>query len=350
MGLNSKVKEEIEKYGLAFFESLRSTIIENSTRPDPYSKVLHERNKNTLVDRVERLCREATFDPNISIDSLWKLMYERIFYAGTKAQKATTEIQSVEKFKVFINFRKLTSFEWKFDKNEWKAYRKYWQSQFESNWLKQAVNSDKFEEVNKHYFKNTGESAVKLMTKTGEYSGIKFSAHEAKMEKYITIANYLSKVDQAYPNTPILTHFTGLDYNFEPDKFWGIHKRFSSLVGDVTALHLMMDLGFKTVKPDKVLTYLFARLGWLDSFGSNSDREYINKCYIKKKVWLDVNDKAFLLEKVLSGSYVNPLRQLDIWIVKYGQEPEEDFGITKNLEKEIPIEELYQSIIKKLKS
>ena len=165
------------------------------------------------------------------------------------------------------------------------------------------------------------------------------------MTKYITIARKLCELEKE--KIDVMKYFTGADYNFETNNFWNIHKKFAELLGDITSLHLMMDLGFKTVKPDRVLTYLFYKLGWLDCLEPNLSKEQVLAQYMKKNVWIDVINKAILLDAIWEPKYKysNSLRAIDLWIVKYGQEPEESFGLTKNLQNEISVETIFEEVM-----
>lgn len=346
MGLKQDIVSEIQKYGVELFENLRSFIIEEGTKPYPYDKTTHNSNKQKLINRIEQLCESVYYRSDITSDELWKLMYERVFYSGTKASKATAEIESMQKYGAFKNFRTLSNNDWNFSKHEWDEFTKYWKNEVKNNssWLLLAKESSNWEKSIKSFFHFTGDKTIQLMTKSGDFEGIRFSALSAKMEKYIKIARFLISKENELSRNKILQVFTGANYNFEKHKFWNIHKKFATLLGDITALHLMMDLGFKTVKPDRVLTYLFAKLGWLDVFPETVSKEEVLKSYLKRNVWEDVIEKSLILGELLEGKYKNPLRQLDIWIVKYGQEPEETFGLTKKLEKDFPINKFYQRI------
>ena len=339
-----QIEQEINKYGAKFFEAVRQTIIDRATEPLSYNPEEHKNNKDKLIHKVDKLSKISEYNASIGIDDLWKLMYELIFYSGTRAKKASDEIESFEKYSVFSDFRKLVHRDWNFDKKEWVKFRKYYKNIYGSSWLKHIINNKNARLLYKTHFKNTGIKAFQLMTKTGEFKGIKFSAMEDKMVKYITVAKHLFDKENSCPGIPILEQFTGPNYKFEDYRFWGIHCQFAYLLGEITAFHLMMDLGFNTVKPDRVLTYLFSKLGWLEVFPPEVTKEYVNKNYNNPRVWRDVIDKALHLKKVIPDHYSNPLRQIDIWIVKYGQQPEDSFGITKNLQKEYPIEQLYKDI------
>ena len=68
------------------------------------------------------------------------------------------------------------------------------------------------------------------MTKTDQFKGIKFSAMEDKMVKYITVAKHLVDKEDSYPGIPILEQFTGPNYKFEDYRFWDIDGQFDYLL------------------------------------------------------------------------------------------------------------------------
>ncbi|MFM0218090.1 hypothetical protein [Paraburkholderia caledonica] len=186
------------------------------------------------------------------------------------------------------------------------------------------------------------------VTPTTDYTGIAFAANPPKVKKYVELARELQSIGT---KQPVLRHFLGA-YTFNPkhltgtaykqDKldFWAAHANLHPYVGDITALHLMMDLGLKTIKPDRVMTYLFYRLGWLLTLPPGMSKNEVMKSYAKR----DVIDEMLHRGDVLAASLesrpryqrlsrygMSTHRLLDIWFVKYGQKPETRFGLTKNL-------------------
>lgn len=61
----------------------------------------------------------------------------------------------------------------------------------------------------------------------------------------------------------------------------------------------------------------------------------VNALYIKPRVWREVVEVALELGAEMPPS-ANPLRELDIWLVKYAQEPEPAIGIMRNLDRRMP--------------
>ncbi|TCF97848.1 hypothetical protein BZM26_28880 [Paraburkholderia strydomiana] len=186
------------------------------------------------------------------------------------------------------------------------------------------------------------------VTPPANYTGIAFAANPPKVKKYVELARELKSIGT---NQPVLRHFLGA-YTFnckhlkgtayKQDKldFWGAHANLHPFVGDVTALHLMMDIGLKTIKPDRVMTYLFYRLGWLRTLPPRMSKEEVMDAYQNRDVIDEMLHRADVLAaslesrpryQRLSRNGMSTHRLLDIWFVKYGQEPETRFGLTKNL-------------------
>ena len=111
----------------------------------------------------------------------------------------------------------------------------------------------------------------------------------------------------------------------------------------------MMELGFWVIKPDIVMTKLFHRGGFLNNLNEDQilDKNDKNKYkYTNKTVYkemINVGRKiADQIEKDLKPknqlgrlAEKNIIRALDLFLVKFGQEPDPKCGITRNLNKEL---------------
>jgi hypothetical protein len=124
--------------------------------------------------------------------------------------------------------------------------------------------------------------------------------------------------------------------------------------GPITALHLMMNLGFRVIKPDIVLTRLFFQRGWLHRVVHGLPRDLTAKDlvgkgrygtrykYTKARIYKPVVCLAReivdytaqnALDKDIGWVTRNPIREFDIFTVLYGQEPDKKIGIVRNLSK-----------------
>jgi hypothetical protein len=104
----------------------------------------------------------------------------------------------------------------------------------------------------------------------------------------------------------------------------------------------MMDLGFPVMKPDIVISSLFYSWGWLDRILSNriSSLGELEKNYTKPKVYKPIIELSRQIVNVTSQDDLlrdigwvtqNPLREFDLFMVKFGQEPEPRYGIIRKL-------------------
>jgi hypothetical protein len=165
----------------------------------------------------------------------------------------------------------------------------------------------------------------------------------SKVVKYLAVATHLHK-DRAGGNALPLNHYTG-GQQFNAAHLIGqawvqerkilnrVSARFEAQLGTLTALHTMMDMGLKTIKPDRVMTYLFSQLGWLQTLPDTLTQEEVIKLYMDKQVIREMTVRADVLAASLDrAGFSNAHRRLDIWLVKFGQEPEKAFGITVNLQ------------------
>lgn len=387
------INSAIFKHGPALFDAVKETILQEATVPAAGGNAAHRANQEKLLATIARICEQGQWNPNLSKAQFWDTAWGRIVYQGTRADKATKEIDSMRQYPLFGDLEAFDQEDFKFDKAQWKAFAKHWKRRFEGYKLVQrfgpgqakgaeadedwAALADVWSKSTRKYdnwldfAKGQGalwdkslqgfgpyypSKALDLMTKSGSFEGIQFSAHPEKMRKYLDVAGFLKSA----PNTQILDYYVGPSYQHEvvhatganyldsKERFETIHKKFREHFGYITSLHLMMDLGFMTVKPDRVLAYLFSRLGWLITLPKSLTKEQVLKKYTNTKVVQEVLHRADVLAASLVEHCGTPYthRLLDIWMVKFGQEPEEQFGITVNLENASPnaMERLYERV------
>lgn len=444
------INSAIFKHGPALLDAVKETILQEATVPPAGGPAAHQANQEKLLATIARICEEGQWNQDLGKAQFWDTAWGRIVYQGTRADKATKEIESMRQYPLFADFNVFDKASFHFDKAQWEAFSTHWKRRFkwyklvqrfrqrlqsdaayaDLAWLKAAYRKSRDDDAsadqdetdtagghaaatpNRGKWANDSESiywgtaaedwpaltrqwsktalkydnwldfakgqgalwdeslqgfaphypsmALDLMTKSGRFEGIQFSSHAAKMEKYLAVAEFLKSA----PETEILGYYTGRDYRHEvlhttgaaylrsKQRFDEIHAKFREHFGDITSLHLMMDLGFMTVKPDRVLTYLFSRLGWLLTLPKSLTKEQVLKKYTNPKVVQEVLHRADVLAASLvehcGTAYTH--RLLDIWMVKFGQEPEEQFGITVNLEDASPkaMERLYEKVAQRL--
>ncbi|GAB2956388.1 hypothetical protein [Aquaspirillum soli] len=357
MRTNAEINTEIYNYGPALLERVCAEVTTHATAANSVAE--QQANKEKLNRKIRELMEQVVFQPNMSHDDLWRVLWQRVVYAGTLAAKASTEINSmatlVPLFKSLDNYDEARFI---FDAAEWKQFVQYWKTLYgKTNWLQHAKKAPKWNPAD--YFKKTTPEVWKLLIKDEvAYPGLKFSALSPKIEKYLDVARTLHSHRLA-GNEPALHyyteghtfsagHLTGVPWIEERKLLAKVRTKLTNDVGILTAMHTMMDLGLKTIKPDRVMTYLFSQLGWLQTLPSTFSREDVIDKYLNKNVVEEMTRRADVLAYSLNkAGHPKAHRLLDIWIVKYGQEPDPEWGLTVNLQNE---RQNIQDLFKEVKS
>ena len=372
------------------FDEIMLFVYEEATKPiDEYSESEHEENKSKFYKLLkEEIKDKSQPNPYIGYDELWKLCWEKIMYANKKAESAGDEINAMEDAKLFKDYNSLGNPEWNHNPKTWKKIvnkikenkgkkfkkRGDWQykvidKEFRNNHEEyfQFVKkiNDKFEDKDK-----IGDVVLRLLTKTHEEfkpvnKNRTFAASNYKIDKYVRIARKFKKLIEEEGIEYPLKYFVGdLQDNFriiDDSHLWDIHKRFEEFLGKITALHLMMELGFWVIKPDIVMTKLFHQGEFLSNLNKdqildkNDNYKYTNKTVYKeminvgRKIANEIEKEFKSKIKLKSPAEKDPgprdklirlaknniIRALDLFLVKFGQEPDPKCGITRNLEDEL---------------
>ncbi|OAI11601.1 hypothetical protein A1507_20030 [Methylomonas koyamae] len=248
-------------------------------------------------------------------------MWTKIRYAGIKAEIASTEISDIS----FI-----------FD---------HYENFFDGKW-NIKIEWDKKEK--KHKLVEAGSLIEDFLSRTGVFEKRQTVGNLVKLNKTIGLARAYGKFVKSHDPIQFVT--LGADEN----DIWKIHEHLQGIgyTSDLTALHFMMDIGFQVIKPDIVISRLFLHLGWLHDIVYNlpddiTDDDLVGKGKYKSKFQytspklykpiIDLtrqilkNNNSDDLKHDIGWSTNNPIREFDIFMVKYGQEPEKKWGLTKNL-------------------
>lgn len=421
---NDLINAQIFRQGPALFDAVKQAVLDKATVPvGVYDAAAHRANQSTLLATIDNVCSHGQWRPEIDAAGFWELAWARIAYQGTRADKASKEIDLMPKqIPLFADFRAYDRDAYQFDKHEWMRFSQHWKRRFAwfklvrrhrarlaaeigtpdidlltsmaldaslkemgavlwgegaedwlaltrrwadsrakfTDWLSFAKAQNELWEQSLALFAHPRSEALAIMTKSGPYEGISFSAHHEKMVKYLAVADFLKN----FQGRHVLEYYTGADYAHIPEhqsgepyrlertRFQQVHGRFARHFGQITSLHLMMDLGFKTVKPDRVLTYLFSQLGWLITLPADASQKQVLEVYTDSAVVSEVLYRADVLAAAIAPHVCVPSvhRLLDIWFVKFGQEPEEQFGITIRLEGEdgAGLKEIYEAVKERL--
>ncbi|MFL9906782.1 hypothetical protein [Paraburkholderia sp. RL17-337-BIB-A] len=305
MNLQDKVK---------LYRCLRKRVYEDATAGANARE--HKVNQSQLENRVLNICNGASIanyqrnTPAVQ-SAVWAHMWQKIQYAGIRTGLASSTIASVGFY-----FNDWTNF----DNPAW----------------------------------DVGESLHKnFMERTGVFSNVgRYVANEVKLNKTVKLARkYAMHLQSQAP----LSFVTG---NHPAANVWDIHAHLLDIgyTRDITALHLMMDLGFKVIKPDIVVTTLFFKLGWLhqhipglpanltvDDLTGEGNYGGMYVYNTKQTIYKAVIDIALQIANAASQQDLrndidwvsnNPTRELDIFFVKFDQSLETDWGLTRTLSKE----------------
>lgn len=345
---SAQINAQIFNIGPDFYTAVCHDLLAKATVADTAPQ--HVANQRLLQAACDAVINEAQIDLGLDHRALWQAIWPRIVYAGTLAAKATDEINSMRALvPMFQDLDHFSPEHFVFDQLEWKAFSARWKVRYkvrahQDQWLKRSVDDPEWNPEAEFRQARTTPEVWKILTKDREtYPGLLFSAMPSKVEKYLDVATHLHK-DRADGNALPLNHYTGgQQFNaahligqawvLERNILNRVRVRFEAQLGTLTALHTMMDMGLKTIKPDRVMTYLFSQLGWLQTLPDTFTQEEVIKLYMDKQVIQEMTVRADVLAASLDrAGLTNAHRRLDIWLVKFGQEPEKAFGITVNLQ------------------
>lgn len=349
---SAQINAEIFNIGPDLFQAVCRDLLEKATVAA--SATQHEANKVRLQAACDAVIDEAQIDPALDHSALWQAIWPRIVYAGTRASKATGEINSMRTLvPMFQDLDHFSPERFVFDHAEWQAFSKRWKDRLtakahHAEWLKRSVADPAWDPATEFGQARTTSDVWKILTKDHyTYPGLLFSAMPEKVKKYLAVATHLHE-HRAAGNALPLNHYTdgeqfNADHRFgeawlqERKKLDRVQARFEAQLGTLTALHTMMDMGLKTIKPDRVMTYLFAQLGWLQTLPDSWTQEEVIERYMDKQVIREMTVRADVFAASLDrAGFSRTHRRLDIWLVKFGQDAEEAFGITVNLQDQPP--------------
>ena len=344
---SAQINAEIYNIGPALFEAVQHAVMTEATRSATQAET--HANQATLKAAVDNVLAVAI--PNdIDHRELWQVLWARIVYAGTLASKATSEVASMRKLvPLFQDLDNYVPGQYVFDEAEWSAFAAQWKDRQKSAarktaWIKLSKGDSQWNPAAHFANAKTTPDVWKILTKDDTtYPNLKFSSKADKVKRYLAVAEFLhqhrasskSRPLDFYTGGRLLSphHLTGEAWLQERKTLDEVRQRFERQLGTLTALHTMMDLGLKTIKPDRVMAYLFSQLGWLQTLPETLSKESVMIAYTRDDVIREMTARADVLAASLDrAGFKQAHRLLDIWFVKYGQEPEPTFGITVNLQ------------------
>jgi len=207
-----------------------------------------------LSDNSEKLDSFKEFE-NIkrSDDEIFKILIHVIFYSGFKAVRVNKYLEVIDKY--LADYQKV--------------------SDYTEKDLSQIIND-------KNMLRN--EPKIKACFKNAK-------VFKEIIKMHGSFQNYLNsfETNEAFENLILLKE--ELEYKFE-------------YLGKVTVYHFLTDIGFPVLKPDRVITRIFERLGLIEN------RKQLLKTIIQGKIF--------------SKKLNLPIRYIDIIFVTYGQMGEEN--------------------------
>jgi len=306
------------------YRKTRRAVYEEATRPLPNNPDIHQNNKALMRTIVEKLSNDAVLNSYRGTDkntatAIWHHLWTKNRYAGIRGQIATTEIKHIES--IFDDYELFAEEDWN---------------------IKASGNT----------VISGGRQVQNFLNRTGDFTGKQTIGNIPKLVKIVSVARQLTDfMNKKKANTPVLDFITN---GYLDEDVWEIHGHLMSIGyrSDLTVLHFMMDLGFQVIKPDIVISKLFLDWGWLHKiipglpqdvsfddlrgqgkYGSRFQytSEKMYKAAINLARQIVAITKREDLENDIGWVTGNPIREFDIFTVKYGQKPERDFGVERTL-------------------
>lgn len=305
------------------YREVRREVYHEATRPASADVQQHERNRERFRVEVLALCDRANlmhYDNAMGAArrALWHHLWTKNRYAGIRAQTARTEIDDISV--LFDNYAFFLDPGWNIES---KGYE----------------------------IQAAGPLARDFLDRTGAFAGRQTIGNVPKLKKLILVARQFNEYFEEHQNASAISFVTR---DLPQDNVWDVQQQLLAIgyKGDLTALHFMMDAGFQVIKPDLVLSRLFLDWGWLrfaiptlpaditrdDLIGrGNYGTKYL---YFKPRIYRPIINLARIIVQELDTNLLeadigwvtnNPIREFDIFLVKAGQMPEEEFGIERRL-------------------
>jgi len=311
------------------YRLIRKRVFEKATLPLTKSASGHQENQRLLRSGIEKVCSDANLSLYAGTSEsiarqIWHHLWSKNRYANIQANIASTEIESIKT--VFDDYEAFSSPDWEIEierQLKWNAKKK--------------KNTPQFVVV------KSGRQVNDFLHRKGDFKTATTIGNLPKLRTIVDVARKFKRfMDSKSKPTPPLEFVTAGNSH---DDIWTIHNHLVEQVGyrgDLTALHFMMDLGFPVMKPDIVISSLFYSWGWLGRILSNqiSSLGELEKNYTKPKVYKPIIELSRQIVSVTSQDDLlrdigwvtqNPLREFDLFMVKFGQEPEPRYGIIRKL-------------------
>jgi hypothetical protein len=275
---------------------LRKTLVEHASakseeamRSDPNAFASCKTKIEGALDAMDKLA----FDPGISDDEFWHKVALKPFYAGHKSSSVSPYADHM-----------LSN------------YLSDWSSLCTSDW---EVGGSLYEQ-----FKRDPNC----------YSNMR------DLGKVIHAAKTIKRL-KSYNDRPIMAHVLRQIKDFNTDKALRqahstIKSMFDIKEGPATAFHVMTDLGFGVVKPDRFVVRIVVNMALIDNFCKGSTVHMLDrKITTKEAVALGGDiDFCWSLQDALREVSIETnvsMRSLDYIFSRLGQEPDLDAGFARTI-------------------
>lgn len=277
-----------------FVTGLRETLLSQATSKSDREKQKDPKIAGVRRSRVKRYLAKMDglhFNPNLSDEDFWKIAAMKPFYAGKRASAVDERVPHM--LKKYLGDR-------------------------------EALDSKEWNEGGKRF--------EKFLKDSGNYR------HKPALKKVIRAARRINEWKRVNDRS-ILDFYTYRRGDVStPEAMRQIHEHLQGDLrfGAVTIFHLMTELGFQVVKPDRVLNRSTVRMGWMNGYDKNGARYQLDPDITTKRATSLGSDADFMW--ALQGVYRDiseasgvSMRSLDYIVVKLGQEPDEKGGFARTV-------------------
>lgn len=334
------------------YRRIRKAVYEEATKEPSIEPSIRSTNQQIFRDFVTELCSDAKLTPYTmntadARQRLWWHIWTKIRYAGIRAKGASNEITNTKY--IFNDYHQFANDRWKIQ-------------------FRQRTDESKFHNLSiaSISLPLCGQMARDYFERNGPFEGISYYRNIPKIKRTIHLARNFVDFERAHANATAIEFLSG---GINPKYVWRIHRyitKTKNYLSNITALHLMMDLGYEVMKPDRVMARAFFQLGWLgqivnlpagiteadiiptsdggdpeeveDEERPGTEYHYVHPNISRPIVELSRRIAARVrkedLESDIGWSTYNNLREFDIFMVKYGQKPEPERGLHRNLSAE----------------
>ena len=277
-----------------FVSALRETLISEApaqSNQDTKSNPSQVEDRRALIKANLKRQASVKFNPDMSDDEFWKIAALKPFYAGKVAW--TVDVRA---------------------DHMWSEYFQDRQSLSDPRWNEGGELFNKFVKDPK-CFRN-----------------------RPSLKKTISAARRINEFKKVNKRTIIEFYTYGANDVNDPNSLLRIYTKLKNefTYGPVSVYHLMMELGFQFVKPDRVLNLITARIGLIDSYNSGHSTYRIPN-NISTDEAVSLSGKQDFIERVqvkyreISDVSGVPMRLIDYMIVKLGQKKDFNSGFARTI-------------------